>query len=53
MEGGLSGPAIVPGDAEGSLLVVRLTGEQPHFGQLSPEELEWVIDWINSGATEE
>lgn len=52
IEGGASGPAIVPGDPDASLLVVKQTGEQPHFGQLSPEELELVIGWIAAGAPE-
>jgi hypothetical protein len=52
MQGGTSGPVITPGDADGSLLVQKQTGELPHFGQLSPEELSIVIDWINEGAPE-
>ena len=37
---------------ENSLLVQKQSGEQPHFGQLSPEELDLVIQWITSGAPE-
>lgn len=50
--GGSSGPAVVPGDPEGSLLVQKQTAGQPHFGQLNQEELEWVIEWIGVGAPE-
>jgi nitrate/TMAO reductase-like tetraheme cytochrome c subunit/mono/diheme cytochrome c family protein len=50
--GGKNGPVIIPGDASGSLLVQKQSGEVPHFGQLAPEELKTVSDWINSGAPE-
>jgi hypothetical protein len=43
---------ILPGDPEGSLLVQKQQGDQPHFGQLSPEELELVTQWISAGAAE-
>jgi len=52
MAGGNSGAAVVPGNAQASLLVQKQTGERPHFGQLNPEELELVIQWINAGAPE-
>jgi nitrate/TMAO reductase-like tetraheme cytochrome c subunit len=52
LEGGASGPAILPGDPENSLLVQKQSGEQPHFGQLAPEELDLVIQWIAAGAPE-
>ncbi|HEX9092158.1 MAG TPA: NapC/NirT family cytochrome c [Anaerolineales bacterium] len=52
IQGGTAGPVIVPGDANGSLLVQKQSGTQPHFGQLTPEELVLVIDWINAGAPE-
>ena len=45
-------PVIIPGDANASLLVQKQSGAQPHFGQLTPEELTLVIDWINAGAPE-
>jgi mono/diheme cytochrome c family protein len=48
--GGKSGPAIIPGDAQNSLLVIKQTGEQPHFAQLSPDEINLVIAWIQAGA---
>ena len=51
MQGGDSGPAIVPGDAESSLLV-RIQQAGGHPGQLTPEELARVIEWIEAGAPE-
>jgi formate dehydrogenase gamma subunit len=51
MRGGASGPAIVPGDSASSLLVtVQQSGNHP--GQLTPEELAQVIEWIDAGAPE-
>jgi hypothetical protein len=51
LSGGTGGPAVVPGHPEASLLVQRQSGER-HFGQLTPEELDLVIDWIGAGAPE-
>jgi hypothetical protein len=53
MLGGLSGPGIVPGDTDASLIILKLTADQPHFAQLAPNELDQLIDWINAGAPEE
>lgn len=52
IQGEQSGPAITAGIAEASLLVQKQRGEQPHFGQLNPDELQMVIAWINAGAIE-
>lgn len=52
IRGGQSGAAIVPGDPDNSLLIQKQTGTLPHFGQLSPEELELVRRWIEAGAPE-
>ena len=52
MKGGDSGPAIVPGDPQNSLLVQKQSGDQPHFAQLSPEELDLVIKWVEANAPE-
>jgi nitrate/TMAO reductase-like tetraheme cytochrome c subunit len=52
MQGSVSGPVIIPSDAAGSLLVQKQSQSQPHFGQLSPDELQIVKDWINAGAAE-
>jgi len=50
LAGGNLGPAIVPGNAEESLLV-KLQREG-HPNSLPPRELEWMIQWINAGAPE-
>jgi mono/diheme cytochrome c family protein len=52
LAGGAGGPAVVPGDPQASLLVQKQSGAQPHFGQLTPDELKLVIRWINDGAAE-
>ncbi|HEX5807999.1 MAG TPA: cytochrome b/b6 domain-containing protein [Anaerolineales bacterium] len=51
MKGGISGPVIVPGSAETSLLVIRQQAGG-HPGQLTPEEIAQVIEWIDAGALE-
>jgi len=51
MQGGDSGPVILPGDSDGSLLInIQTAGG--HFGQLSGEEINQVIEWIDAGAPE-
>jgi nitrate/TMAO reductase-like tetraheme cytochrome c subunit len=52
LAGSDNGPVIVPGDPDASLLVKKQSGEQPHFGQLTPDELDRVIEWIAAGAPE-
>lgn len=51
LAGGNSGPGIVPGNADASM-VVQIQQAGNHPGQLTPEELQQVIDWINAGAPE-
>jgi cytochrome b subunit of formate dehydrogenase len=51
LTGGNSGPAIIPGNAQGSKLV-QMQSLGNHPGQLTSEELQLVIDWINAGAPE-
>lgn len=51
LAGGNSGPGIVPGDADAST-VVKVQAAGGHPGQLTPEELQQVINWINAGAPE-
>jgi cytochrome b subunit of formate dehydrogenase/mono/diheme cytochrome c family protein len=51
LAGGSSGPAIVPGDPDASLLVLRQQAGS-HPGQLTPEELARIIAWIEAGAPE-
>ena len=55
LQGGSSGPSIVPGSAEQSLLFQKVeTGAMP-LGQdpLSPRELDQIRRWINQGALRE
>jgi hypothetical protein len=52
LAGSNNGPVIVPGDPDNSLLVKKQSGDQPHFGQLPPEALNLVIEWIKAGAPE-
>lgn len=52
LQGGDSGPAIIPGDPDGSVLV-QIQSQGNHPGQLTIDELEQVIDWILAGAPEE
>jgi hypothetical protein len=51
MKGGASGPVIVPGDGENSSLVTKQQAGG-HPGQLTPEEIVQVIEWIDAGALE-
>jgi mono/diheme cytochrome c family protein len=52
LAGGKSGPALISGDPDASLIVQKQTAAQPHFAQLTPQELELLIQWIRSGAPE-
>jgi len=51
MRGSENGSVIQAGDAENSRLVQ--VQKQDHFSNLTTEELQIVIDWINNGAPEE
>ncbi len=51
LQGGNSGPAIVPGDPDNSLLV-QMQSAGKHPGQLTLDELDQVITWIEAGAPE-
>src|SRR5215831_14375115 len=54
LKGGKSGAAIVPGDADKSLLIraVRQTGDlkMPKGGRLKPDEIDGLVEWIKAGA---
>jgi hypothetical protein len=50
MQGGENGEVIVPGDSANSLLVQVQSGR--HFKNLTEEELNFVIQWIDAGAPE-
>jgi len=47
LRGGDSGAAIEPGDADSSLLVELQ--REGHPNSLAPNELEWIVEWINRG----
>ena len=51
LTGGNSGPAVVPEDPDDSTLV-QIQSMGGHPGQLTDEELDLVIQWINAGAPE-
>ena len=51
LNGGDSGPVILPGDAENSLLVTKQQAGG-HPGQLDADEISQLIEWINAGALE-
>jgi hypothetical protein len=55
LKGGRSGPAIVPGDPDKSLLIqaVRQTNEKlkmPKGGHLRPDEIDVLTEWVKAGA---
>ena len=51
LNGGQSGPVVVPGDSANSLLVtIQLAGGHP--GQLTPEEIARLQAWIDANALE-
>ncbi len=51
LKGGKSGPAIVPGNPDQSVLVLKQSSGN-HPGQLTIDELNQVIAWIQAGAPE-
>lgn len=52
LKGGPGGPAIVPGNPDASMLVkIQTPGNHP--GQLTVEELNQVISWIQDGAPQQ
>ena len=54
LQGGASGPAVVPGNAQRSLLYKRLMDttakRMPPVGMVTEEELSLIRAWINLGA---
>ncbi len=52
IQGGTNGSVIIAGDAQVSPLIQKQSGTLPHFGQLTPGELNLVIQWIDAGAPE-
>ena len=58
MTTGNNAPVVIPGDPQGSLLAQKLLGTQtvggimPPAGKLSEDEIQIILDWIESGALE-
>lgn len=52
LNGGNSGPVILPGDAANSILVTKQQ-EGGHPGQLGADQIDRIIEWINAGALEQ
>jgi hypothetical protein len=50
MKGSTTGPVVIAGQPDQSLLVTVQQGATPHFGQFTAEELAKIIDWITAGA---
>lgn len=52
MAGSSNGPVVVPGDADGSLLVeLVVSQEMPKRGpKLTPPQVQLITDWVNQGA---
>ncbi|MFT5289264.1 MAG: mono/diheme cytochrome c family protein [Planctomycetota bacterium] len=55
LKGGEEGPALVPGDPDGSLLIAAIRRqeelEMPPKEALSPKEVEVLVSWVQAGAT--
>jgi cytochrome b subunit of formate dehydrogenase len=52
LKGGNSGPSVVPGEPNTSIVFGRQSSGQ-HPGMLTPEELQRVLAWIEAGAPEQ
>jgi Protein of unknown function (DUF1549)/Protein of unknown function (DUF1553)/Planctomycete cytochrome C len=54
LKGGKSGPAVVPGDPDKSLMIaaVRQTSalKMPKGGRLKPDEVDALVEWVRAGA---
>lgn len=52
MAGSQNGPVIIPGNANDSLLVQKISsGEMPKRGpKLTPAQVQVIIEWIDAGA---
>jgi hypothetical protein len=57
LQGGIHGPAVIPGNADGSL-IIKKTSPTPPFGERMPQggpyladtTIQVIRDWINQGA---
>ena len=52
LAGGESGPGIVPGDLDGSMVFQRQTESSAHYMQLSEDEIQLLREWILANAPE-
>jgi mono/diheme cytochrome c family protein len=52
LAGSINGAVVVPGEPEASLIIQKLTADQPHFAQLSRDEIVLVTDWITANVPE-
>ena len=52
LAGSTNGAVVVPGEPEESLIIQKLTADQPHFAQLSRDEIALVIEWITANVPE-
>src|SRR3954471_18679036 len=55
LKGGRSGPALVPGDPDKSLIIeavrqTRATLKMPKGGRLKPGEIDALAEWVRAGA---
>jgi hypothetical protein len=55
LKGGRSGPALVPGDPDKSLMIqavrqTRDTLKMPKGGRLKPSEVDALVEWVRAGA---
>src|SRR6266404_9252512 len=51
LKGGKSGPAIVPGDPDKSLLISAIReARMPKDGHLQPGQIEDLVNWVKDGA---
>ena len=50
IQGGKNGAAVVPGDPDNSLLILRQSEQLEHGGQVLDQELEALQEWIDAGA---
>lgn len=52
-QGSDSGPVIIPGNPDESLIMIIQTSDEPHFAQLTTDELDLLERWIAEGAVEQ
>jgi nitrate/TMAO reductase-like tetraheme cytochrome c subunit len=52
LAGSPDAPVLISGDPDGSLIIQRQSQSEPHFGQVLPDELEALREWIAAGALE-